>query len=61
MYPDSQHVVLWRDHAAVRLSGDEVLDLDPALPGFRRPIRDLFPPPLEELIEPVEDEGGTNQ
>jgi Uma2 family endonuclease len=58
MYTESQHVVLWRERGAIRLSGDGVLDLDPALPGFRCPIRDLFPPALEESTEPVEDEEG---
>jgi Uma2 family endonuclease len=48
IYPDSSSVVLWRESGALRLSGDDVLDLDPALPGFHCPVRDLFPPPLEE-------------
>lgn len=48
IYPDSRSGVLWRASGAVRLSGDDVLDLDPALPGFRCQIRDLFPPPLDE-------------
>jgi Uma2 family endonuclease len=48
MYPDTQSVVFWRPSGAVRLRGDDVLDLDPALPGFRCPVRALFPPDLEE-------------
>jgi Uma2 family endonuclease len=48
MYPEARSVVLWRDSGAIRLSGDDVLDLDPALPGFRCVIRDLFPPPLDD-------------
>jgi Uma2 family endonuclease len=61
MYPDSQHVVLWRDRSAIRLSGDEVLDLDPALPDFHCPVRELFPPSLGESTEPVAAEQGRNQ
>ena len=47
MYPGSRSVVLWRASGAVRLGGDDVLDLDPALPGFRCSVHELFPPPLE--------------
>jgi len=56
MYPDSRSIVLWRDGAAIRLSGDEVLDLDPALPGFRCAIRDLFPPSFDEPATLHDDE-----
>lgn len=48
MYPASRSVVLWRDDGAVRLRGDDLVDLDPALPGFRCLVRELFPPLLEE-------------
>lgn len=51
MYPASRSVVLWRASGAVRRSGDDVLDLGPVLPGFRCPVRDLFPPPLHESTE----------
>jgi Uma2 family endonuclease len=61
MYPDTRSVVLWRANGAIRLSGDDELDLDPALPDFRCPIRDLFPPPFDEPTELVEDEQGRNQ
>jgi Uma2 family endonuclease len=50
IYPNSQSVVLWQGSGATRLHGDDVVDLDPALPGFRCPVRDLFPPPLEETV-----------
>jgi Uma2 family endonuclease len=56
MYPGTRHVVLWRESGAVILRGDDVLDLNPALPGFRCPVRDLFPPPLEEPAGPSDDE-----
>jgi Uma2 family endonuclease len=56
IYPDTQSVVLWRASGAIRLRGDDVLDLDPALPGFRCPVRDLFPPPLDEPATPPDDE-----
>jgi Uma2 family endonuclease len=52
IYPDSHTAVLWRDRGAISLSGDGILDLDPAIPGFHCPVRDLFPPPLEELDAP---------
>src|SRR5579884_2990600 len=44
MYPDPPGVVLWRESGAIALGADDVLDLDPALPGFRCKVRDLFPP-----------------
>jgi Uma2 family endonuclease len=56
MYPGTRHVVIWRESGAVILRGDDVLDLDPALPGFRCPVRELFPPPLDEPATPADDE-----
>src|SRR5262249_9701993 len=56
MYPGTRHVVLWRGSGAVILRGDDVVDLDPALTGFRSPVRDLSPPPLEEPAGPSEGE-----
>jgi Uma2 family endonuclease len=61
IYPDTESVVLWRDNAAITLNGEEILDLDPALPGFRCPIRELFPPALDESAEAVADEQGRDQ
>jgi Uma2 family endonuclease len=58
MYPDSRSIVLWRDSGAIRLSGDDVLDLDPALPGFSCAIHDLFPPPLDEPATMLDGERG---
>jgi Uma2 family endonuclease len=49
IYPDSQSVVLWRDSGVGHLTeANDVVDLDPALPGFHCRVRELFPPPLEE-------------
>jgi Uma2 family endonuclease len=49
IYPDSHSVVLWRDSGAVHLTGaGDIIDLDPALPGFRCQVRDLFPPPIDD-------------
>jgi Uma2 family endonuclease len=54
MYPASRSIVLWRANGAVRLRGDDELDLDPAVPGFRCKVSDLFPPTLEELASEVD-------
>ncbi len=51
MYPETRSVVLWSPGRAVALHGDEVVDLDSVLPGFRCRVRDLFPPPLNDLPE----------
>lgn len=48
MFPTDRGVVLWRKSGAIALSVDDVLDLDPAVPGFRCTVSDLFPPPLDE-------------
>jgi Uma2 family endonuclease len=53
MYPESRSVVLWRLGGAVHLRGDDVVDLDDAVPGFRPAVRDLFPP-----VEPGSSEAG---
>jgi len=54
MYPSGRSVVLWRENGAVRLRGDDELDLDPAVPGFTGKVSDLFPPSLDDLAsEPV--------
>jgi Uma2 family endonuclease len=58
MYPETGSVIFWRSTGAVRLSGDDVLDLDTALPGFRCPAHELFPPALDESTESVETEQG---
>jgi Uma2 family endonuclease len=55
IYPDSRTVVLWRDNGVVQLSGDDIVDLDPALPGFRCPVYELFPPRLDEQ-DPLGDD-----
>jgi hypothetical protein len=49
LYPRQRGVVLWRLNGAVSLHGDDSLDLDPALPGFRCKVSELFPPTLDEL------------
>ena len=49
MYPDSRSVVLWRARGAERLTGDDILNLGSAMPGFRAAIRDLFPLSIEDL------------
>lgn len=59
MFPSIPSVVLWRANGAVELQGDDLLDLDPALPGFRCPVRDLFPPPLDFAGEPTNEGVGT--
>ena len=56
VYPDSAGVEVWRATGAVSLSLNEVVELDPALPGFRCSVRDLFPPLLEEPGFVVGDE-----
>lgn len=48
MYPD-RRVVLWRGNFAISLGPDDILDLDPVLPGFQAKVRDLYPPTLDEL------------
>lgn len=48
LHPGERVVVAWRDGRAVALHGEEVVDLEAALPGFRCRARDLFP---------AEDEG----
>lgn len=49
MYPDRRDVVLWRGNGAVSLSGDDIVDFDPAIPGFRIKVNELYPPTLDEL------------
>lgn len=44
LHPDERVVVAWRDGRAVALRGEDVVDLEAALPGFRCRARDLFPP-----------------
>jgi Uma2 family endonuclease len=48
VYPDSWRVGLWRQSAGIILHGDQEVDLDPVLPGFRCRADDLFPPSLDE-------------
>lgn len=48
MFPDDCKVVLWRGNQGMTLGESDVLDLDPSVPGFRCPVADLFPPPVEE-------------
>lgn len=48
MYPAPRSVILWRGDGAHRFAGDDELDLDPTLPGFRCKVSDLFPPPLDD-------------
>jgi Uma2 family endonuclease len=43
MYPEYRSVVLWKPDGAIRLQGDDVLDLDPIVPGFRCKVSRLFP------------------
>ena len=44
VYPESKNVFLWRGLNVVeRRSGDEELSLEPAIPGFRCPVAELFP------------------
>ena len=50
MFPDEERVVRWDMAGAVSLRGDDELSLDPALPGFRCHVRELFPPSLEEDV-----------
>jgi len=45
VYPEQRSVVLWRENGAVILRGDDELNLDPAMPGFRCKVSDLFPRP----------------
>jgi Uma2 family endonuclease len=49
MYPARHNVVLWRANGAIILRGDDEVDLDPAIPGFRCKTSELFPPSLEEM------------
>jgi Uma2 family endonuclease len=49
MYPDQRSAVLWRANGAIILRGDEGLDLDFVIPGFRCKTSELFPPSLEEM------------
>jgi Uma2 family endonuclease len=54
MFPEKERIVLWNKSGAVSLRGDEELDLDPSLPGFRCKAHELFPPPLaDESGEPL--------
>jgi Uma2 family endonuclease len=54
MHPNSRSVVLRTGEGARHLSGDDQLDLDPALPGFRCTVSDLSPPPLgDEPTQPA--------
>jgi Uma2 family endonuclease len=57
MYPETQSVVLWRNGQAAALHDADVVDLDDVLPGFRRPVRDLFPPPLDDAPRPPDEAG----
>jgi Uma2 family endonuclease len=57
MYPETRSVVLWRNGQATALHDADVVDLDDVLPGFRRPARDLFPPPLDNAPRPSEESG----
>ncbi|HVC33623.1 MAG TPA: Uma2 family endonuclease [Chloroflexota bacterium] len=43
VYPRGQRVVLARPNGAVTLRGDDLVDLDPELPGFHCKVSDLFP------------------
>jgi Uma2 family endonuclease len=49
MYPTPHTAVLWRADGAVRLHGDDEVSLDPAIPGFRCKLSELFPPSLDDL------------
>lgn len=52
MYPSIGAVVIWRGlERADRRAGDDELDAEPALPGFRCNVGDLFPPGTEEAPE----------
>jgi Uma2 family endonuclease len=55
MYPETQSVVLWRNGQATALHDADVVDLDHVLPGFRRAVRDLFPPPIEDVATPSDE------
>lgn len=44
MYPATRTVVPWRSDRAAALHGDDVVDLDDAVPGFQCRASDLFPP-----------------
>lgn len=48
IYPSTQSVVLWREGGARQFTGEEEVDLAPALPGFRCKASDLFVPSLED-------------
>jgi Uma2 family endonuclease len=50
IYPEQKSVVFWRPGGAVRLHGDDEVNLDSAVPGFTCKARELFPPTVEELI-----------
>ncbi|HVC32847.1 MAG TPA: Uma2 family endonuclease [Chloroflexota bacterium] len=45
-YPAQRRLALHRRGGATLLEGDDDVDLDPALPGFRCKARDLFPASL---------------
>jgi Uma2 family endonuclease len=49
MYPPMRSVVLWRASGAVSQHGDDEVNLDPAIPGFRCKTSDLFPPSIEDM------------
>ncbi|MBI2939878.1 MAG: Uma2 family endonuclease [Chloroflexi bacterium] len=49
VYPDSRSVVLHHPDSIVTLHGDDELNLDPVLPGFRVKVGELFPPEPREI------------
>ena len=44
VYPVNHGVALWTSRGGATLHGDDDVDLDPAVPGFRCRVNDLFPP-----------------
>ena len=50
MYPAMRSVVFWRASGAMSLHGDDDVNLDPAIPGFRCKTSELFPPSIEDMV-----------
>ena len=58
LYPETRSLVFWHPDHAVPLHGDDIVDLDEVLPGFRCTVRDLLPPTWSNRTESIQ-EGST--
>jgi len=43
VFPDERRIEVHRPGSVAALGGDEEFDLEPALPGFRAKVSELFP------------------